>query len=70
MIRLVNTPESNIEVDSESKMAGRGAYLCKDIRCWEEGLKGSRLEHALRTGINQENSKKLLDWIKEYLDGI
>ena len=70
MIRLVNTPESIIEVDIDGKMSGRGAYLCKDISCWEEGLKGRRLEHALQTGINQENKNKLLDWIKEYLGEI
>jgi len=70
MIRLVDTPENIIEVDVNGKMPGRGAYLCKDIRCWEEGLKGSRLEHALQTGINQENKNRLLDWIKEYLSEI
>ena len=70
MIRLVNTPESIIEVDINGKMSGRGAYLCKDISCWEEGLKGRRLEHALQAGINQENKNKLLDWIIEYLGKI
>ena len=70
MIRLVNTPESIIEVDIDGKMSGRGAYLCKDINCWEEGLKGRRLEHALQAGINQENKNKLLDWIIEYLGKI
>ena len=70
MIRLVNTPESIIEVDTDGKMSGRGAYLCKDIGCWERVLIGSRLEHALQTSINQENKNRLLDRIKEYLGEI
>lgn len=67
MIRLVNTPEGSIEVDTGGKMSGRGAYLCKDISCWEEGLKGSRLDHTLKIGINQESKDRLLIWIREYL---
>ena len=70
LIRIVNTPEGGIEIDTGSKMSGRGAYLCKNISCWEEGLKGRRLEHALKTDISQENKNRLLDWIKDYLGEI
>ena len=70
MIRIVSTPDGIIEADTSGKMSGRGAYLCKDIGCWEEGLSGNRLEHSLKTGINQENKNRLLDWIKEYLGEI
>jgi hypothetical protein len=51
-------------------MSGRGAYLCKDISCWEEGLKGKRLEYALKMDVNQESKNRLLDYIKEYLSEI
>jgi predicted RNA-binding protein YlxR (DUF448 family) len=67
MIRIVNTPDGRIEVDAGGKMSGRGAYLCKNICCWEEGLKGSRLEHSLKTAIDREKKIRLLDWIIEYL---
>jgi predicted RNA-binding protein YlxR (DUF448 family) len=70
MIRIVNAPDGRIEVDASGKMSGRGTYLCKEIGCWEEGLKGSRLEHSLKTCINQENKNSLLSWIKEYLGEI
>ena len=70
MIRIVNTPDSGIEIDFGSKMSGRGAYLCNNINCWEEGLRGKRLEYALKTDIKQESKNRLLDWIKEYLSGI
>ena len=70
MIRIVNAPDGIIEADASGKMSGRGAYLCKDTRCWEEGLKGNRLEHSLKTGINQESKDRLLSWIREYLGEI
>ena len=70
MIRIVSSRDGIIEADTSGKMSGRGAYLCKSISCWEEGLKGNRLEHSLKTGINPENKNRLLNWIRDYLDGI
>ena len=70
MIRIVSSRGGIIEVDASGKMSGRGAYLCKNIDCWEEGLKGNHLEHSLKTGINQDNKNRLLNCIREYLDGI
>lgn len=70
MIRIVNTPDGIIEADASGKMSGRGAYLCKSTHCWEEGLKGNRLEHSLKTGINRESKDRLLSWIREYLGEI
>lgn len=68
MIRIVSSPDGRIEADTSGKMSGRGAYLCKDINCWEKGLEGSRLEHSLRTRIDKESINRLLNWIKDYLD--
>ena len=70
MIRIVNTSDGRIEVDASGKMSGRGAYLCKHVDCWEQGLKGNRLEYSLKTSINQESKNRLLSWIKEYLGEI
>ncbi len=67
MVRIVNTPDGKIEVDAGGKVSGRGAYLCKDVSCWEECLKGNRLEYSLKTGVDRESKKKLLNWIREYL---
>ncbi len=30
LIRVVRTPEGNIEIDPTGKKSGRGAYLCPD----------------------------------------
>jgi len=58
LIRLVRISDGSVEVDTGGKRAGRGAYLCPE--CWQLGLKGSRLEHALRATLTQDNRERLI----------
>ena len=67
LIRLVRTSDSRVEVDPDGKRAGRGAYLCQAQECWEAGLKGSRLEHALRANLTPENREQLITYGKDLL---
>ncbi len=69
LIRLVRTPDGNIEIDTSGKKAGRGTYLCSVWECWETGLKGNRLEHTLRSHLTQDNRKQLIEDAKELLKG-
>jgi len=62
LIRLVHTPEGNIEIDTTGKKAGRGAYLHPLRECWESVLKGKRLEHALRGRLSLESREQLLNY--------
>ena len=62
LIRLVRTAESRVEVDPSGKSAGRGMYLCPVPECWETGLKGNRLERALRTTLTPDNREQLLSY--------
>ncbi|MCH8864461.1 MAG: YlxR family protein [Chloroflexi bacterium] len=70
LIRLVRTPESNVEIDIAGKKKGRGAYLCRDWACWESGLKGKQLEHALRKHIATENREQLVTCARNLLKGV
>jgi len=70
IIRLVYSGEGIVEADTKGKKPGRGAYLCSNIKCWEEGLKGNRLGHALKAEIGKESKEKLLNWIREYLKDV
>jgi predicted RNA-binding protein YlxR (DUF448 family) len=49
-------------VDPTGKKAGRGAYLCRDVACWESSLKRGRLENALRTKISSDDRQSLLEF--------
>ena len=60
LIRLVRGPDGGVEIDLQGKKEGRGAYLCRNEECWGVGLKGSRLDSALKTTLSQENREQLL----------
>ena len=65
LVRIVRTPYGNVQVDGTGKQNGRGAYLCTDPACWEQGLRPKRLprlEHALRGRIPSEDREHLLSY--------
>jgi predicted RNA-binding protein YlxR (DUF448 family) len=47
LIRIVRPPAGDLTVDPRSKLAGRGAYICPTIDCWQDVRKARRLERAL-----------------------
>ena len=65
LIRIVRISDGQVEVDTSGKKAGRGAYLCRAQGCWETGLKGGRLEHALRTSLTRDNREQLINYGKD-----
>ncbi len=64
LLRLVRTAAGLVEVDLTGKKSGRGAYLCQDSKCWEEGLRRNRLDHALRTRIAAAQRAPLAEFFK------
>jgi len=51
LLRIVRTPEGNIEVDETGKKNGRGAYLKKDIEVINKARQSKILEKILMTEI-------------------
>lgn len=60
LVRVVRVADGKVEVDTTGEKTGRGAYLCRAQECWQLGLKGNRLEHALRGTLTQENREQLI----------
>lgn len=58
MVRVVRTP-TGVKVDPTGKMAGRGAYLCRDRACWEQGVRSHQLGQALKTTLTSEEVEAL-----------
>ena len=54
LIRIVRTPEGKIEIDRIGKLAGRGAYICRDLECFKRSRKARRLETGLECSIPAE----------------
>ena len=69
LVRLVRTADGGAEVDGSGKKVGRGAYLCHGQDCWQSGLKGGRLEHALHTTLSRENIERLIEYGKSISGG-
>ena len=63
LVRIVRTREG-VEIDLSSKKPGRGAYLCPTFECWEAGVKGNKLEHALHTKLESDERKALEEYGK------
>ena len=66
LVRIVRTPAGNVEVDPTGRKAGRGAYLCTRLSCWEQALGKGRLERALHTSIPREERDVLLTCAQPY----
>ncbi len=58
-IRIVKTNNSDIVVDFDKKLEGRGAYICKNIECFENVVKTKRLGRALKTNVSYEKYNEL-----------
>lgn len=64
LIRVVKDKDGNISVDLTGKMAGRGAYVCKDEKCLEAAFKAKRLNRNLSSNIDNEIYERLKEEIK------
>ena len=62
LVRIVKTNDEGIIIDADGKKPGRGAYLCKTKECWENGLKGNRLEYMMRTALTQQDLQRLEEY--------
>ena len=51
LLRIVRTPEGNVEVDLTGKKNGRGAYIKRDIETLEKARKTKVLERHLEISI-------------------
>lgn len=64
LVRVVRTPEGNVEVDLSGKKNGRGAYLKKDLEVFEKARKSKILERVLEVQINDEFYEELNNILK------
>ena len=64
LVRVVRTPEGNVEIDLHGKKNGRGAYLKKDLEVFEKAEKSKILEKVLEVEINNEFYEELKDLLK------
>lgn len=61
LVRVIKTPEDEILLDVTGKKSGRGAYLCKSMKCFEKAQKGRRLERAFSCKVDNAVYEELKD---------
>ena len=54
LIRVVRTPDGNVQLDFSGKLNGRGAYVCPDAACLAKARKSRSLERCLETPIPED----------------
>lgn len=68
LIRVVKNKENEITVDFTGKKAGRGAYICKNVECFQKARKARRFERAFETLISEEVYSALENELEEVND--
>lgn len=51
LIRWSLSPSLGVKIDLEGCLPGRGGYACPSLSCWEQALKGHRLNRVFRKPI-------------------
>ncbi len=65
LIRVVRTPEGEVELDTTGRKAGRGAYICSDVTCLKRAIKGKVLEKSLQRSIPQDILTRLVEKMED-----
>lgn len=65
-LRVVRTPEGQVELDPTGKKNGRGAYVC-GVACFEKALTTKRFDSALRTKLTEDDYERLKSDVLEML---
>ncbi len=54
LLRVVRSKDGEISIDPTGKKSGRGAYICRDMECFEAAKKKHSLERSLKCEISSE----------------
>lgn len=61
LIRIVRSPQGDIQIDLTGKKPGRGAYLCGKRSCFKLAKKSKAFERALKAPVSPEIYDRLED---------
>ena len=51
LLRVVRSPEGEISLDFTGKKSGRGAYICKSVKCLNKAVKSHRIDRNLECTV-------------------
>lgn len=59
LTRIVKNKEQEVFIDETGKANGRGAYVCKDIKCLNKAIKSKAIAKALGKDLSEEAIESL-----------
>ena len=65
LLWIVRTPLGEVKVDSTGKMAGRGAYVCRDEACLAHAIKQKKLGRALGVSIDPGIGEEIRNFLSD-----
>ena len=51
LLRVVRSPEGEISLDFTGKKSGRGAYICRSVKCLKKAVKSHRIDRNLECTV-------------------
>ena len=67
LLRVVRTPAGTMIADPTGRLAGRGAYVCRDAGCITTAIQRGALSRALETPVPAELSDALAATLSELM---
>ena len=68
LIRVVRNSQKEVVLDTTGRINGRGAYICRDVNCFEKIDKSRKLSKVLDTDVPDKIYKDLESIIKLNLE--
>ena len=65
LIRIVRNDDGEFSIDTTGKKAGRGAYICPCVECFEKARKSKGLERSFKSAVPAEVYEKLREELEE-----
>ncbi|MFD1888340.1 RNase P modulator RnpM [Paenibacillus wenxiniae] len=59
LVRIVRTPDENVEIDLTGKKSGRGAYVCATQACFQLAQKSRAFDRALKVSVSPDIYERL-----------
>lgn len=68
LLRVVKSDslENSFAIDLSGKMAGRGAYVCNNLQCFEKAFKNKGLERSFKSPVPKEIYEVLRNELIDY----
>lgn len=68
LIRVVRNNAGEIFADPTGKKNGRGAYICRNLDCFNKARKAKSLSHELSCEIPEEVYEEILKQLEGYAE--